>query len=221
MKAAIFDFNGTLYNDTQFHIAAWRNYMRKRFSIELTLDEIYAHFIGPSNSFILRNYFGDRYTDEEINALSLEKEVEYRAAARSNPENLRLMDGAPELFDLLVERGVPFALATASPLENVEFYLNDLGMKKWFTMDRIVYDEGLLASKPDPAFYLEAARRLGMNPADCIVAEDSPTGIEAATRAGIGRIVAIDRTTPRDWLEQNPNIYAIIHDFRGFERYVF
>ena len=154
---------------------------------------------------------------EEVARLSGEKEKEYLAAARSDPKNLQLMDGAPEMFDRLTESGVPFALATASPIGNVEFYLEDLGLKRWFTLDRIVYDEGTLPCKPDPAFYIEAARRLGLTPRDCVIVEDSPTGIQAAVNAGAGRIVAMDRTTPRDWLERNPHIDAIIHDFFHFE----
>ena len=149
-----------------------------------------------------------------------EKEREYRAAARSDPANLNLMDGAPEMLDLLVKRGIPFALATASPIENVEFYLEDLGLKRWFSLDRIVYEEGKLASKPDPAFYIEAARRLNLSPQDCTIVEDSKTGIQAAIHAHAGRILAIDRTVSREWLESVREIDGILHDFWSFERFL-
>lgn len=219
MRAVLFDFNGTLFDDTRFHLRAWQRYMRRKFGIELTLEEVRRDFIGPNNSTIFHNYFGDRFSDAQLHAFSREKEEEYRAAARAEGR-LQLMEGAPELFDLLTERGVPFALATASEMDNVRFYLNDLGLDRWFTMDRIVYDQGLLASKPDPAFYLEAARRLSVRPEDCVVAEDSPSGIQAAASAKAGRIIAIDRTAPREWLEANGDIYAIVHDFWGFERFI-
>ena len=220
MKAVLFDFNGTLFDDTRFHIISWRRYMRKRFGLELTEADVRAKCIGPNNSQIFRSMFGDHLTDAEVRACSLEKEAEYRAAVLEDSANPQLIEGAPEQFDLLVARNIPFALATASELPNVRFYLNELGLKAWFTMDRVVYDEGKLASKPDPAFYLEAMRRLGVDPADCIICEDSAAGIEAARRAGAGRIIAIDRTTPRDVLEANPAIYAIIHDYNGFERFL-
>ena len=220
MKAVIFDFNGTLFDDTRFHVISWKRYMRNRFGIELTEAEVRAQFIGPNNSQIFRNNFGDRFTPEEIHAYSLEKEAEYRAAVLEESANPQLIEGAPELFDLLVERGIPFALATASELPNVNFYLNELGLKKWFTLERIVYDEGKLSSKPDPAFYLEAMRRLRVAPADCVVCEDSTAGIEAARRAGAGRIIAIDRTTPREKLEANPCIHAIVHDYTDFARFL-
>lgn len=220
MKAVLFDFNGTLYNDTRLHVEAWRNFFRKRFNLDLTSEEVQRRCIGPSNVDIFKDFSGGRLSAEEVARYSAEKEEEYRAAARSNPDNLRLMEGAPEMFDDLTARGIPFALATASPIENVEFYLQDLGLKKWFTLDRIVYEEGKLASKPDPAFYNEAARRLGLTPQDCVVVEDSKTGIQAAINAHAGKIVAIDRTAPREWLESRPEIDVIIHDFRGFERFI-
>lgn len=220
MRAVIFDFNGTLFNDTRFHIEAWQCYMKWKFGIDLTLDEVRKHFIGPNNSAILQNYFGNRYTAAEIADFGHEKEKEYRRIARSNPDNMRLMDGAPELFDRLIEKKIPFALATASELDNINFYLNELNLKQWFTMERIVYDEGKLPSKPDPAFYIEAMRRLNVSPEDCVIAEDSPSGIQAAINAKAGRIIALDRTASLDWLQAKREIYTIIHDFYGFERYL-
>ena len=157
---------------------------------------------------------------EEVEKNSRLKEAEYRAVARSNPDNLKLIDGAVEMFDKIVEMGIPFALATASPIENIMFYLEDLGLNKWFTLDRIVYEEGKLPSKPDPAFYIEAAKRIGLTPEDCIVVEDSRTGIQSAINAKAGKIVAIDRSTPKEWLESKPEIGAIIHDFTGFESWI-
>ena len=221
MKAVIFDFNGTLFDDTRFHLEAWQVFMHEKFGIDLTPDEIRDGFLGPNNPIIFRNYFGEsRFTEEELIQLSREKEMQYRAIVFRDPRNKQLMEGATELFDLLLERKIPFALATASPIDNVMFYLEDLGLKKWFSMDRIVYDEGILPSKPDPAFYLEAMKRLGMKPEDCIIAEDSPSGIQAAINAKAGRIIALDRTAPREWLESKKEIHAIVHDFRGFEKFL-
>lgn len=219
MQAAIFDFNGTLFDDTQYHLISWQRYLKKRFSMEMTLQQIIQSCIGPSNIIIFHNLFGNRYSDEELNEFSREKEAEYRSVARSDQENFHLMDGAAELFDLLQEKNIPFALATASVLDNVEFYLEELGLKRWFSMENIVYDQGMLKSKPAPDFYLEAAKRLNVPVDQCIVAEDSLIGIEAAVNAHAGRIIAIDRTVGREALSANPHIYAVIHDFRNCERY--
>lgn len=220
MKAIVFDFNGTLFNDTDFHIIAWQKFLRDRFKQNLNRDQVCQRFIGPNNLAILRAYLGEGYSDAELECMGLEKEAYYRETVREHPDRMRLMKGAPELLDYLNHHGIPFALATASAMDNIQFYLNDLGLRKWFALDRIVYDNGKLASKPDPAFYIEAMRRIGIAPADCIIVEDSPSGIEAADRAGAGRIIAIDRTAPREWLEGNEKIHAIIHDFVGFEKFL-
>ena len=219
MKGFLFDFNGTLYDDSRLHMQAWRNYYREKFNRALSDAEVQS-FIGPSNADIFAMSLGVRLSTEKAAELSAEKEAAYRAVARSNPANLRLIDGVPEMLELLAGRKIPFALATSSVRENVDFYLEDLGLKRWFSIDRIVYEEGKLASKPDPAFYIEAAHRIGLSPGDCTIVEDSPTGIQAAINARAGRIIAIDRTAPREWLENRTEIDAIIHDFRGFERFI-
>lgn len=220
MKAILFDFNGTLFDDSKYHVDSWKRFMRKRFGEEMSDEQVRREFIGPSNMDIFRRHFGEGLSEAEMHALSLAKEAEYRESARADANGMRLIDGAPEMFDMLVARGVPFALATASEMPNVEFYLNELGLKKWFALERVVYEEGKLASKPDPAFYIEAARRLGVSPADCLIVEDTKTGIEAAHRAGAGRIVAMDRTLSRAELEADARIFAVIHDFWSFERFI-
>lgn len=220
MKAVLFDFNGTLYNDTAFHLQAWMKYLKERFGFDLTEEEVHRRCIGPSNENIFRDFFGTDISMEKIHEYAAEKEVYYRSVCRSDEKNLRLMEGAPELFDLLIERGIPFVIATASPIENVEFYMEDLNLKKWITIDRIVYEEGKLPVKPDPAFYIEAARRVGCKPEECIIVEDSKTGIEAAIRAKAGKLIVIDRTAPRNFLENTPEIDALVHDFTGFEKFL-
>lgn len=219
MKGFLFDFNGTLYDDSRLHMEAWRNYFREKFNRTLSDAEVQS-FIGPSNADIFAKCFGGSVSAERVAELSAEKEAAYRAVARSNSANLRLIDGVPEMLDLLAERKIPFALATSSVRENVDFYLEDLGLKRWLSIDRIVYEDGKLASKPDPAFYIEAARRIGLTPEDCTIVEDSPTGIQAAINACAGRIIAIDRTAPLEWLESQTEIDTIIYDFRGFERFI-
>ena len=86
-------------------------------------------------------------------------------------------------------------------------------------MVKIVYENGELPSKPNPAFYIEAARRIGLTPEECIIVEDSRTGIMAAMNANAGRIVALDRTAPIEWLRSQEKIDRLIHDFYGFENW--
>lgn len=220
MEAILFDFNGTLYNDTQLHVQAWQRYLQERFGMEKSADWIRKEFIGPSNVEIFERLFDGNVTAEQIDRYAREKERCYRKVACSDPKNLKLVDGASELLDWLVVQKIPFALATSSIAENVEFYMKDLGLNRWFTRDRIVCEADGLATKPDPAFYIEAARRIRTTPEKCIVVEDSRAGIAAAVNAHAGKIVAIDNTLPREWLEQNPDVDEVIDNFRDFRRFM-
>lgn len=220
MKGILFDFNGTLFNDTHLHRKAWHNFFLNNFGWDFSDEEIMRRCLGPSNDDIFKDFFDGKLSRAEMDELAEKKEIEYRTAVKSDPANMHLIEGAPEMLDMLVEKWIPFALATASPIGNILFYLEDLGLKKWFTIDRIVYEEGKLPSKPNPAFYIEAARRIGLTPEECLIVEDSPTGIQAAINAKAERIIAMDRTAKREWLESKEEISAILHDFRGFERYL-
>ena len=220
MKGILFDFNGTLFNDTHLHRKAWHNFFLNNFGWDFSDEEIMRRCLGPSNDDIFKDFFDGKLSRAEMDEQAEKKEIEYRTAVKSDPANMHLIEGAPEMLDMLVEKWIPFALATASPIGNILFYLEDLGLKKWFTIDRIVYEEGKLPSKPNPAFYIEAARRIGLTPEECLIVEDSPTGIQAAINAKAERIIAMDRTAKREWLESKEEISAILHDFRGFERYL-
>lgn len=215
MKAALFDFNGTLFNDARFHVEAWGAFSRKYKHYDPTEEEIRRDFIGPNDSIILRQQLGDALTDEEILNIAEEKESAYRRIAGATPETRALVAGAPELFDLLCARGVPFAVATASYISNVRFYMNELGLGRWVDMAHMVYEDGTLRGKPEPDFYLEAARRVNVPIGDCVVVEDSPTGLEAARRAGAGRIIAIATTFPEDYLRALPGVDVVIRDYTG------
>jgi len=220
IKGILFDFNGTLFDDTHFHVAAWKEFAEKSCNQFFTEEEVLMRFIGPSNEATIRTLLGDGLSDEEVIYYSHKKEEDYRNMVRREHSNMALMDGAVEMLDYLVEKNIPFAMATASEAQNVEFYMEEIGMKRWFSMDRVVYDEGYLPNKPDPAFYIEAARRLGLVPSDCMIIEDSRSGIQAAINAKAARIIAIDRTTPIELLRNYPEIHEIIHDYRDFQRFL-
>lgn len=217
MKAVIFDFNGTLFNDSHLHVQAWKSFLYTHLNIDIDHEEVRRTFIGPSNYVIFRELLGLDVTREQAAELSIKKEAEYRVAVYSDPNNLRLVPGVEEMLDYLTENNIPFALATSSVKGNVEFYLEDLNMKKWLSWDRIVYEDSGLPHKPDPAYYIEAARILGVKPEECIVVEDSLAGFEAARKAGAEKVVAIANTIPEEILKTIKDVDLIIHDFTDFK----
>jgi beta-phosphoglucomutase len=90
--------------------------------------------------------------------------------------------------------GLPVALATNAEPANVAFVLDGANLRRWFKA--IVDGSQVRNAKPAPDVFLGAAERLGVAPRDCIVFEDSPTGIAAARAAGM-RVVGILTHAPR------------------------
>ena len=219
MRSYIFDFNGTLYQDTALHRRAWDTFLARR-GIPLSDDAFHKYMCGPPNDAILRRFIAPDLTDGQIAEMSREKERLYRDAVLADPSMQRLTDGAPELLDALKAQGAPFAIATGSAKDNVDFYMDVLHIDRWFDYGHIFYAEGKLPGKPDPAVYRMAMEKLGFAPESVTVVEDALAGIESARRAGVGRIIAIDTTMGPEAFANLPGIAAVIHDFRDFERFL-
>lgn len=219
MRSFIFDFNGTLFRDTEFHRVAWKQFMANH-GIAISDDDFRRRMNGPGNDVILRRFFGDGPTDAEIDALSEEKERIYRGIVSADPARQALAPGVVEMLDLFEERDIPCAVATASIRANVDFYMEVLGLKRWFDYDHIFYMTGEFPGKPDPAIYQIAMRRRDYRPEDTVVVEDSLSGMRSACDAGVGGIIAIGDAVSREDLAMFPNIIARIRDFYGFERFI-
>ncbi len=216
-KGIIFDFNGTLYEDTDLQYEAWDAVVREHFNRGLPYEEFMSCICGLGNPDIAV-YFQKLYPDKNVTiAISDEKEEVYRAICRENPDRLQFLPGVETLFDQLTAAGIPFAIATASEITNVRFYFEMFRLERWFTEDRVVYDDRTLAVKPAPDLYLRAASRLGLSTADCVVCEDSTNGLLAAKNAHAGRIIArADQPERAAELRADTEIYAVIPDFTGF-----
>ena len=152
---------------------------------------------GPNNDAILKG-MAPWLTPEERTEWSEKKEALYRRACKSKPEMLHLVKGTGEFLDYLREHGIPFALASASIMSNVDFYFETFGLDRWFQKDQVVYDDGTYPDKG--AMHLEAARRLNMDLADCLLVEDSPSSIALAKKNGARCIVAVGNSAPESVL---------------------
>ena len=187
----IFDFNGVLWRDTCLHEQAWLQFSKKMGSRSFSSEEIRIHALGRTNQYCLSFLMGRPVTGNELNQLTQQKETIYRQLCLKQGTDFKLSPGAIQLLDYVVAQNIPHTIATGSEKTNLDFFIEHLQLKKWFDLMKIVYDNGNRPGKPAPDVYLEAARRLELNPVQCIVIEDSPSGIEAAQAAGIGYVVAL------------------------------
>ena len=145
MKAVIFDFNGTLFFDSCFHMEAWSE-IYKEISNEADQELDPALFCGQNNDELIHTIAPD-LTKEERQKVSVRKEALYRDICQRNPERVHLTAGAEKLFSELKERSIPYALATASIIDNVDFYFNTFHLGQWFEREMCVYDDGAYANK--------------------------------------------------------------------------
>lgn len=216
MKALAFDFNGTMYMDTDKHRQAWNLFFQKHIGRPLEEEEFLHYACGPAVENIMRHFFPQVTDAALITALAGEKEEIYRRLCREDVEALRLIEGLPEALDRLQARGVPMVIATGAGRENMDFYFEAFHLERWFDWRHVIYDDGTLAGKPDPDVYLRTCARLGVAPENCVVVEDSYAGFASANAAKVGAIIAITATNPAGALEKLPGVKAVIDDYRDF-----
>ncbi|MFO7254791.1 MULTISPECIES: HAD family hydrolase [Limnochorda] len=205
MPAAIFDMDGVLVDSNPAHFQAWKAF-GKQYGIEID-EATYAKYInGRRNDEFLEELYPGRWSYEERLRIAAEKEAFYREhlAAQVPP-----VPGVVETIRALAERQVPLAVATSGPRENAELITEQLGVRPLFQV--LVSGHDVPLAKPDPTIFLEAARRLGVPPAQCVVFEDSPAGVEAAIRAG-AYCVGLATSEPAEVLKAK-GAHDVISDF--------
>jgi len=128
------------------------------------------------------------------------------------PEQVLPRPGAPELLDFLAARGIPCAIASSSPMAIISATVAAQGWEDTFRV-RISGDD-VKHGKPAPDIYLEAARRIGVDPAQCLALEDSTTGARAAVAAGMvcGAVPDTSHTTVAAFEQVTPHVFASLHD---------
>lgn len=214
VKAVLFDFNGTLFQDSVFNEDAWLEFADKIAGRKITRAEFDQHIHGKVNRLALEYLFERPFTAEEAIEWGEKKEDIYRQMVRDTPEAAHLTPGAEDFFAFLQEKKIPFNIATAAGRGNVDFYYEIFGLAKWFPFDQIVYDDGTIASKPAPDFYLQGAEKIGVKAADAVIFEDSVSGLKAAHNAQAETIVGIATDDNDQELMGLGFVDFVVKDFR-------
>ena len=220
MNGIIFDFNGTLFFDSKLHYEAWRIYSKKLRGYEFSDEEMRTKMFGRTNADIIEYAIGRKPEPELVEKLAKEKEAMYREMCKKDKEHCILSPGAEDFLDWLKENDIKRTIATMSEWDNVEFYIEEFKLEKWFDLDKIVYSNGKIPGKPAPDIYKIASKNLNLNPKDCIVVEDALSGINSAKSAGAGMIIAIASIEDDD-LYNIPCVNQIIHSFDEIDRNLF
>lgn len=191
MTGLIFDFNGTLFRDSDKHEQAWIDFAKKISNKDLSESDVIEHIHGRNNYETITYLLGQDIGRTKSEELAEEKEAHYRKLALADTENLHLVEGAIDLFNQLKANQIPFTIATASGYTNTVFYFETFGLNQWFDFDKVVYNDGNLAGKPDPDPYLLAAEKINVPIGECIVIEDSPSGIQSGINAKAKWVIGV------------------------------
>ncbi|HSC52429.1 MAG TPA: HAD family phosphatase [Phnomibacter sp.] len=199
-KAFLFDLNGTMVDDMRYHVVAWHDILNS-LGAGLSMEQVNKECYGK-NDELLERIFPGRFSVAEKTSMSYAKEEAYQKAFRPH---LKLIEGLGEYLEAAKQQGIRMAIGSAAIMFNIDFVIDNLHIRHYF--DAIVSADDVVISKPHPETYLKCAEALNAKPADCLVFEDSPKGVESAKNAGMQSIVLLGMHTTMDFLDYNNVIY--------------
>ncbi len=201
--AVIFDMDGTMVNNNEFHMRAFQEFCR-RHGKRLSDEEFMSKFVGRHNNQLMPMVFNKNLTQDEIDQYSDEKEAIYREIYA---QHIQPVEGLHDFLNILKQHHIKVGVATGANMKNRNFTLQSLGLTDMF--HEVVGGEEVTNGKPAPDVFLLTAKKLGVPPEKCIVIEDAPAGIEAAKNAGM-LAIAITTTHTKEKLKEAD---LVIKDF--------
>lgn len=208
-RAFLFDLNGTMIDDMQYHIRAWHeilNSLGADLSYERTKSECYGR-----NDELLERIFPGRFSQEEKTKMIRSKEERYQNEFKPH---LKLLPGLEDFLKKSHEQGIEMAIGSAAIPFNIDFVLDGLDIRDYFNI--IISADDVAHSKPDPETYLLCADELGIDYSNCIVFEDAPKGVESALNAGMQSVVITTLHKPEEFVQYN-NVICFAQDYRDPE----
>ncbi len=192
LEAVVFDMDGLLLDTEPLYQAAWR-WAAGELGYTLN-DRLNRLLIGKNESGSLRmlsNEFGDNFPTGRFITLCGEHWETHIAE-----HGIAIKPGVTSVIGLLEKEAIPFAIATSSHKRNASLSLACAGLSSRF--GTVVTGDQISNGKPAPDIYLEAARRLEVDPTCCLAFEDSEPGLMAATRAGMATFLVPDLIPPSE-----------------------
>lgn len=205
VEALIFDMDGTMIHSMPWHAKSWLVFARNH-GLQIDVSDLLARTSGRTGAECMRMLLGQNLSDAACETLVHEKEAIYRDLFT---DNFAEVAGFNAFATAAAARGLKIAVGTAGDRHNIEFAMSRLKMNP-LPLAIVGGDEGF-TGKPTPAIFLEAARRIGADPARCIVFEDAPLGIEAARRGGMRAVAVCSTHTPAELA--GPHVVAAVRDY--------
>lgn len=177
--AVIFDMDGVICHTNPYHSLAFREFFSTR-GLSPTDEEFALHMYGKSNSYILSHFLKRPISGSELLQMEEEKESLFR---RIYAPHIEPIAGFIPFISDLEASGVQLGVATSAPYANLELILSKVNIRE--KLSSLLASENVKKHKPDPEVYLASAQNLGKSPEQCLVFEDSFSGVSAAKNAGM------------------------------------
>jgi HAD superfamily hydrolase (TIGR01509 family) len=211
-KAIIFDMDGTLVDNIPFHRDAWLQFLQQH-GIHLNASQFHAQNHGNIDE-MMRRFFPQIEDPYQLYELGQEKERTYRELYRPH---IREVNGLSLFLQQMKANGIIGLLATMGDPPNIDFTLDSLGIRSYFSFTTGGHE--VAKGKPDPEIFLLSMQKGGLKPEECLVIEDSQGGIMAAKRAGI-QVVGISTSESKETLV-SLGCDGAVADFEELGREVF
>lgn len=201
IKGILFDMDGVVLDTEKLYTRFWQE-ATQYFGYPMTKEQALGMRSLNRGAGVakMQSYFGENVDYEAIRNKRMELMDIF-----VEKMGVDIKPGIHELLDYLDERNIKRAIATSSPLERTKLYLSSVDLENRF--DELVSGYMVEKGKPEPDIYLYAASKLGLAPEECMVLEDSPTGILAAYRAGCVPVMIPDQDQPDE--ETKKMLYAV------------
>lgn len=173
----IFDMDGVLIDSVGLNWKAY-NQVLKTYGVHVPTDSIYK-YMGKT----LKDQIQELSDDFSISIDAESFAVETNAIKKLLFANIEPLPGVVKFLDLLKDDNIPMAIGTSNNRTTTIERLSAANITGYFS--HIITQDDVTAHKPNPDIYLECAKRLEVVPAQCIVIEDAPVGVEAAHNAGM------------------------------------
>ena len=188
-KAVIFDMDGTIVDNMKVHIDTWLIFIEQH-GLNLSREEFLDRMHGNLREIISKVFELDP-NDPKVMELGQAKEQFYRDTYKGN---ITEINGFTKTLTGLNESGIQCALATMGDTPNINLVIDELNVRSLF--HTIIGGHEVNKGKPDPEIFVRVMHKLNQRPENCLVVEDSISGVESARNAGIP-VIGITTTHPK------------------------
>ncbi len=185
--AFVFDMDGVIIHSNPYHKVALHQFCEK-YGYHLTEDELRNKIYGRTNKQWITNLFERELGAEELDRFAEEKEGLFRDLIA---KDIKALDGLKDFLDLMNLQKIDRAIGTSAPRSNVDFVMSKTQLTSYFPV--ILDDSFVEHGKPNPEIYIKCAAALNYDPANCVVFEDSLSGVAAGKAAGC-KVVGVATT---------------------------